>query len=290
MRRTYIGFIGLICFAVSVGFALAQTSGPITGQWTISGPIVADQVQLSIRRYTPGSNMSSSSQVSITQLNGLTRAQFASPVSSLARFDIVRDAGTLRLEGYLQNGSGGGNFTFIPNPGYANEMRALGYTDLTDERIFQLATHDVSLAYIRSMFSAGIRPESTSKLITMRIHNVSVEFVNEMKALGFTDLKPDKLVTMRIHGVTAEFGRSLKSMGYNSVSTDQMVTMRIHGVSTDFIREIESFGYNHPPIDKLVTMKIHGITPDYIRKAQARGFTNLSIDQLVQLKIHGILE
>jgi len=241
--------------AISLVFGLAQSTAPITGQWTISGPIVEDRVQLSIRRYRPGSEMSSSSSVPLGQLSGLTRAQLGSSTPLVTRFDIVREAGTLRLEGYLQNGSGGGNFTFIPNPGYANEMRSLGYSDLSDENVFRLAIHDVSTTYVRSMSAAGLRPESTEKLITMRIHGVSVEFVNEMTTMGYKELKTDKLITMRIHGVT-----------------------------TNFIRDIESLGFGRPPIDKLVTMRIHGITPDYIRKVQARGFNNASIDQLVRLK------
>ena len=259
-RRIYYGISVSVCIAVSLALALAQSTPPITGQWTISGPVVEDRVQLTIRRYRPGSEMSSSSSLPMSQLSGLTRAQLGSPTPSLIRFDIVRDAGTLRLEGYLQNGSGGGNFTFAPNPGYAGEMRSLGYSDFSDENVFRLAIHDVSTAYVRSLIAGGIRPESTDKLITMRIHGVSVEFVNEMTALGYKDLKTDKLVTMRIHGVT-----------------------------TSFIREIESLGFGRPPIDKLVTMRIHGITADYIRKAQARGFNNASIDELVRLRIHGIL-
>ncbi len=259
-RRIWLGISVLVCVAIYFGSALAQITGPITGQWTLSGPVFDDRVQFSLSRLSRRSSMSSSSSLPISQINGLARAQLASPVPVVARFDIVRDAGTLRLEGFLQNGSGGGNFTFVPNTTYASEMRALGYSDLSDEKIFQLGTHDVSIAYIRSMIAAGIRPESANKLISMRIHNVTVQFVNEMSALGFTDLKPDKLVTLRIHGVSADFARSLKDLGFNAVTPDQMVTMRIHR-----------------------------ITPDYIRMVRARGFNNVTIDQLIRLKIHGIL-
>jgi hypothetical protein len=272
-----------------VYLALAQNSSPIAGQWTLGGPVVQDKVQLSIRRSSATSNMSSSFPVSLSQLRGATRAQLDSS-GTVARFDVVRDAGTLHFEGYLQGGAGGGTFTFSPNPNFASDMRSLGYSGLTDEKVFTMAVHDVSAAYIRDMNAAGIRPESSDQLITMRIHNVTVEYVRELKGLGYSDLVPDKLVTMRIHGVTVDFARELKGMGYNSVSPDQMVTMRIHGASTDFIKEVNALGYNHPGVDQLVTMRIHGVTAEYIRKTRSLGMGNLPIDQLVSLRIHGIVE
>jgi len=215
--------------AISLVLGLAQ-SAPITGQWTISGPIVEDRVQLSIRRYWPGSEMSSSSSVPMSQLSGLTRAQLGSAEGMVTRFDIVRDAGTLRLEGYLQNGSGGGNFTFIPNAAYANEMRSRGSSELSDENIFRLAIHDVS-----------------------------VQFMNEMTALGYKELKTDKLITMRIHGVTTNFIRDIESLGFGRPPIDKLVTMRIHGITPDYIRKVQARGFNNASIDQLVRLKIHGI-------------------------------
>jgi len=216
--------------AIFLALGLAQTTSPITGQWTISGPVVEDRVQLSIRRYRPGSEMSSSSSVPMSQLSGLTRAQLGSATPSLIRFDIVRDAGALRLEGYLQNGGGGGNFTFIPNPGYANEMTARGFSDLSDENVFRLAIHDVSMQYI-----------------------------NDMTALGYKDLKTDKLITMRIHGVTPNFIRDIEALGFGRPPIDKLVTMRIHGITPDYIRKVQARGFNNASIDQLVRLKIHGI-------------------------------
>jgi hypothetical protein len=286
-RNVYLTISALSCSAIYM--VLAQSSSPIAGQWTIGGPMVQEKAQLTIRRTTVNSNMSSSMPVSLSQLRGLTRAQLDSS-GSVARFELVRDAGTLRFEGYLQNGGGGGTFIFSPNPGFAGEMRALGYSGLSDEKQFAMAVHDVSTAYVKDMNALGIRPESTDQLITMRIHNVTVEYVRELKDLGYSDLKADKLVTMRIHGVTSGFARELKSLGYSSVSPDQMVTMRIHGATTDFVKEVTALGYDHPSVDQLVTMRIHSVTPEYIRKTRSLGMGNLPIDQLVNLRIHGIVE
>jgi len=271
-------------------FALAQSNAPITGQWTIASSGSPDKVRFGIQRTSPNHDMNSSSDAPLSQFRGITRAQIDS-TGTVARFDLVRDAGTFHMEGYLQNGGGGGNFNFAPNPNFANELRSFGFTsDLTDEKVFAMAVHDVSGAYIRDMNTLGVHPDSEDKLIAMRIHGVTPEYVRGFKDLGFSELNADKLVTMRIHGVSTDFARGLKDMGYNSVTTDQMVTMRIHGASLDFIKEINALGYDHLTVDQLVTMRIHGVSPEFIRKTRNLGMGNLSIDKLVNLRIHGVVE
>jgi hypothetical protein len=285
-----------ICASISVlglsvaWFALAQSNAPITGQWTIGNAGSPDKVRFSIQRTGPNHNMNSSSDAPLSQFTGVSRAPIDS-TGSMARFDLIRDAGTFHLEGYLKNGSGGGNFVFTPNRAYANELRSLGFAgNLTDEKVFTMGVHDVSAAWIRDLNALGIRPDSEDKLITMRIHGVTPEFVRGFKDLGYSELSADKLVTMRIHGVNTEFARGLKDMGYNAVSTDQMVTMRIHGASLEFIKSINALGYDHPAIDQLVTMRIHGVSPEFIQKTRNLGMGNLPIDKLVNLRIHGVVE
>lgn len=287
--KLYIGICVLVCSAVSIALAFAQSTSPITGQWTIGGPVLQDRVLLTIQCCGgTNSNMTNTMPVPLAQFRGLGRPQLES-AGAVGQFQLVRDGGTLQLQGYLQNGRGGGTFTFVASPNFANEMRSLGYSDLSNEKIFVLALHDISTAYVREMNAMGIHPQSTEQLVTMGIHNLTVEYVRELQSLGLSDLSAEKLVTMRIHNVTADFARKLKRMGYTSVSSEQMVTMQIHGVSTSFINDIEALGYSHPPIEQLVTMRIHNVTPDFIRTTRARRLGNLPIEQLVSLKIHGIL-
>jgi hypothetical protein len=288
LRFTYCSLSVLVCGLTHLAFA--QTGAPITGSWNIGGPAADDRVQFAIQRNAgQGSHMSSSSPIALAELRGLTKAQVEA-ATALVRFILLRDAGTFQFEGYLAKGNGGGAFTFTQNPDFANEMRALGYSGLNDEKVFTMAVHDVSAQYVRDLNALGVRPESVDQLVTMRIHNVTADYIRQFKDLGYADLKADKLVTMRIHQVTPEFARELKGLGYSSVATEQMVTMRIHQVSPDFIKEVGTLGYAHPAIDQLLTMRIHQITPEFIRKAQAKMGSGVTIDQMVNLRIHGILD
>jgi hypothetical protein len=289
MTQKIFAAICVLIFSVAgLGITYAQSTAPITGQWTLADFVVQDYVQLSMQRTGPNYNMSSSSPVLLSQLVGLTRAQLASPGSTV-RFNLARDAGLLQFQGYVQGGAGGGTFIFSPNPNFAGEMSALGYRDLTPEKIFSMAVHDVSSGYVRDLQAAGLRPESADKLVSMRIHGVSLSYVQEFRGLGYSTLTADKLVSMRIHGVAPEFVRDLNGRGYNGVSADKLVSMRIHGVTTEFIDELQGLGYAQPSIDQLVSMRIHGVTAELIRRNQSPGLGNIPINKLLEMKIHGLL-
>jgi hypothetical protein len=307
--------IGVFCCCLGAAALAFQNASPLTGQWMIDGRVIDGKVELMLRG-TRGErgHFSSSSMLPLDQLRGISY-ELMNSAGTNVRFEIARDAGTLVCDGYFKNGNGSGAFNFSPNSRFVSEMQSLGYDGLSTDRVFAMAIHDVTLAYVRDLRGLGFDRVSSDQLIAMRIHGVAIEYIREMKALGYDGLSPDNLVAMRIHGVSAEFAKELKTLGYNSsidqmvamrihgvtpefarelqalgyrsISADQMIAMRIHGAGTDFVKDVKSLGYT-PTIDQLVAMRIHGVTPEYIRALRGRGMRNLTIDQLVSLKIHGI--
>jgi beta-lactamase regulating signal transducer with metallopeptidase domain len=204
------------------------------------------------------------------------------------RFELRRDAGTFRFEGKLRGDQGGGFFTFAGNPGYVRDMAALGYK-VTEDRLLEMATHDVSLAFVREIHDSGYRDASLDRLVEFRIHGVSPGFIHELSALGYRDLPADQLVQFRIHGVSPEFIHGLAANGYRGVPADELVQFRIHGVSPEFLKELAEAGYGRVPADQLVQFRIHGVNGGFIRDAVGR-YGKLSADELVQLKIRGRLD
>src|SRR5262249_49482942 len=127
----------------------AQDTAPIGGQWVIDSIGIPDQVQLTLHRsFGKNGSLTNSSAIVLGALHGLNRAQMDSANGTTAQFSIARDAGTLACEGYFKRGNGAGTFTFSPSPGFAAEMRKLGYSVETTEMFFSMAAHDVSLAYV----------------------------------------------------------------------------------------------------------------------------------------------
>src|SRR5271169_833092 len=155
MTRKMISLMAILA-CVPAYFLWAQThsnSEAIHGQWTLE--LQSDnQVQFSIHRSWLGHNeYSSSSDFTLESFRGLSLPQIEQ--GGTAKFEMVRDAGSLACEGTVRNGEGGGTFTFSSNPEYVSAMSALGYGGLDSERLFELAVHDVSRAYIQELDGLG---------------------------------------------------------------------------------------------------------------------------------------
>jgi hypothetical protein len=278
------GLVLVLCYS---GLSSTGAQDSITGEWILSAKSGTEFAHLTIQRRTERhSNSMSSVEIRGDSIRGLTREQMAASGSAV-QFQIVRDAGTLNCEGWFKDGRGSGHFTFVPNQGYIGAMRGLGYDNLSTEKVFALAVHDVSLEYIRELSAAGYDRVSIDKLLAMRIHGVSIQFINDLKAAGYDRQPVDQLVAMRIHGVKSEFMKELREFGYDRVPLDDLVSMRIHGVSAEFIKELKGLGYDRVPVDQLVSMRIHGVNAAFIEKMRQRGFNDLSVEQLISLRIHG---
>ena len=274
----------MICYP-SVSSISAQ--GSMTGEWILEMKPGTDFVYFSIhRRSERGGTHSSSSDIRADSLKGLSAAQ-ASGSGSAVSFQVVREAGTLNCEGWFKEGKGSGSFTFAPNQRFAAEMRSLGYEQLSDEKLFSMAVHDIGLTFIRELNALGYDHLTIDNLFAMRIHGAGPQFIKAMKDEGYDRVPVDNLVAMRIHGVKPEFIGELKSLGYQHPPIDQLVAMRIHGVSKEFVKEIKVLGFDRVSTDQLVAMRIHGVSSAFIQKMKTRGFNDASIDQLIELKIHG---
>lgn len=280
--------------AMGANFVGAATQEDFTGLWTIDsrnrrGDNDDNKVYLSIQRRTSrGGNSQSSSGVPFETFRGLTREQMMSSTGNVVRFQIVRDAGTLNCEGWFKDGRGAGQFTFVVNQSYVGEMSRLGYSNLSEEKLFALAVHDVSTNFIQELKGLGYDRLSLDDLLAFRIHGVSPKFIQDFRARGYDRLPSDDLVAMRIHGVTTEFVEELKAAGYPRQPIDQLVAMRIHGVTPEFTKELEALGYERVPIDDLVGMRIHGVTPEFIKDLRAAGYDRVSVEDLVAMRIHGV--
>jgi len=219
----------------------------------------------------------------------ISDADINSTAEKPVQFSLKRDAGTIDFTGTFENGEGVGRFKFTPNPSYPETLRSMGVafdSTLDDERLFSLAMHDISAAFIRDMQALGYR-ENLESYVRFRIHGVTTDFVRELRSLGYDKLSAQELVRFRIHGVSPQFIRDMKALGY-SVTSEELVRFRIHGVSTDFVRELRDLGYRTLSSEDLVRMRIHGVSTSFIRELAEAGYHGIPAEKLIQMRIHGI--
>ncbi len=252
-------------------------------EWQIKPSDSSGRVQLRIERWKPGSHWSNSNDVRLSDFRGLSRNTIENGGS--ARFEYFQDAGRLVCEGRFSFGRGSGTFTYVPNPEFAANLKALGYDAPSADRQFTMMLIGVGLDFARGLRDAGLHA-STSQLVDLRIHGVNLDYVQDVQQAGYRNLSAQDYIDMRIHGVSTEFIRDLKSAGYNLTSS-QIVELRIHGVDSRFMRDLTAYGLQ-PRASDMVELRIHGVTAGYLKGLKDAGFGTLPVSQITELRIQGV--
>jgi hypothetical protein len=264
----------LVLGGAALGSAFANETN--SGQWLIDFQ-TDGQIQLTLHQ----EHHEHSFPAAADAFRGLSR--------SATHFEFVRDAGSFVCDGRFAGDHGAGTFVFAPDPKYISEMKSLGYS-IEPDRAMEMAAFDISRAFVQDLRSLGYHELSLEDLVRFRIHGVSTAYIRDFQNEGYNSLGAEGLVRMRIHGVTIEFVRALDAYGYRHVPTEDLVRLKIHGVSEEFIRDLKAEGYSGIPVEELIRMQIHGVTPEMVKKVQSAGFAHPSTDQLVQMRIHGLLD
>src|SRR5580765_7702624 len=214
-RSSLFALAALLCFAAPA----SSRAEDVEGRWMLDfDTYERGRFQLTMKRTTGHGNWSNSSSYSLDEFRGLSIPAGRTPAP--AHFEMVRDAGTVRFEGQLDETGGSGRFTLTPNPEFESFWRSRGYDSLTLDDYYSFTMHDVSR-----------------------------KFLDDLRSLGYDRVPKDNLVSMRIHRATPEFIRDLQSLGYEHVPVDSLISMRIHGATAELIRDLKSLGYDHIPVD-----------------------------------------
>lgn len=271
--------------------------------------------------YARTSNMGTN--YDLRALTGLDTGAINATSSTPVTFSLQREAGRVVFEGSFREGKGSGVFTFEPDRGYFDRIRALGVDTSrrkysggprsTDEDLLFLALNDVSTDYIRGMIAEGyeltlgeyqnmrifaVTPDyiremrsifgtlSSEELVNTRIHGVTPDYVREMRAAGW-DLSLREYQNARIFDVTPEFREEMSRLGYR-LSLRKLTDFRIHGVTPEWIAELKSLGYDRLSAEDLVSTRIFQVTPEFIKSVEDAGYRNLPMRELISMRVHGV--
>lgn len=254
----------LIASACAGLFILSLTcgarAGTFTGTWTARRDDGSQTVHLRTdyraSSATGNEEWSESGDVPLSQLRGVTPADFSSR-GEHKRFDIVRDAGTLRADGWFTGGSASGSWTFVPSAAFSSALEQRGVGRPNDKEQFELAITDFKLATLDTLLHAGFERPSAGDLVSMSEHGVNDAYVSEMKNLALRPKSIAALVRMRDHGVSSAYIDGLKRLGFRP-SADDLVRLMDHGVTIAFIERMRSHGYTRLSADDLIRLRDHG--------------------------------
>lgn len=273
----------------SVVAAALAPQGSITGQWTAEFD-KPEKIQLSLHRQTEkGGSNTSGSEVSLTELQGLTREQLVA-ANTNASFRLVREAGTFEFEGNFRAGKGAGLWTLTSSQQFISAMRERGFDNLTEEQLVSSAMVDVRTKTIDDLKAAGHTLSSINDVFKVTIFKVTPEYISELKSLGFDNVDLEDLVKARIFKITPEFAKEVQAMGFRQETLESLVKLRIFKITPDFAREMRSAGLENLSLEDLVKLRIHKVDTGFIQRVKASGHVDLGVEELIRLRIHGVVK
>jgi beta-lactamase regulating signal transducer with metallopeptidase domain len=230
---------------------------------------------------------SSGSTVRVDRLEGLSLAELQG-AGTTVKFTLRRDAGSFTFEGTCRNGVGAGTYTFSPSATFSAELEKRGLGRPTPSDQYQLARHDVGLAFVDEVSKQGYKRPDISELVRAGQHGVHLDYLRAIGDLGYHLGTLDPLITLRDHGVGPEYVRDLVALGFKQLSADDLRVARDHGVSAEYIRGLQELGYTSLGMEELVTARDHGVSPEFARELSVLGYTKLPIEELIKLRDHGV--
>ncbi len=227
----------------------------ITGTWSMQ---TADgQAQFETRWSSPDGhhNNDSSHTVSLADL-GFANNQTP---NGHVTFKQHRDAGDFVFDGWLNNGDGGGTYTFTQNAAFFNELKRRGY-DVNDEegKMMTAATLDITMAYVNSIEALGYRGDF-NHLVTFRALNITSQYVSEMKNAGIGDLSENEIVSLKALKVDQKYVSELASVGFSHLSARDLVTMKALKIDSAYIKYLAGHGFRNLTVHQVVEMKAERI-------------------------------
>ena len=294
-------------------FALPAQAADFNGRWEANLHRGTSELQLNFFNERGGMQ---GFGAPISALTGITAAQIASSTPVHVTFQLPAAAGTFEFRGTFVDSKGSGDYRFVPNARYRDDMRALGYTDLEERTLFlhamsrltpewirelqamgyapakkeldTIAIFEITPAYVREMNAAGFRDLSIRDLQQLRIGDIDAIRLREYKELGLTNLTAQSVAKLGIHDVTPAFVRELRAAGYADLTPAQLVKLSIGDITADDIRAYRELGYENIPFAELAQLGIHEVTPEYIRALAKLGYTDIPVRTLIKMKIHDL--
>jgi hypothetical protein len=203
------------------------------------------------------------------------------------RFTISREAGSLQLEGTLNNGTGSGTFRFVPSETFIAGLTRRGFSRPTAQQLFALAQNEIGFEFIDELAAQKYERPDIETLVRAAHHGVRTDFLRNMEAAGYRVGTLDALIRMRDHGVDPDYVRGMQAHGVSGLSVDDIVRARDHGVDPEYISDLKSLGYDVRPFDALIRARDHGVDGEYLRGMRQLGST-LTINEAIRARDHGV--
>jgi len=200
-------------------------------------------------------------------------------------FQIVRDAGTLFLDGKLKERrgkvDGSGNWYFRPDTAYMRFMGRYGLRGDDRQKTFSLAIRDISRKYLSKMEEYGYSDLSVDQLISAGVFHISPELVEEYRELGYPDLTFQQLLSMQVQRVTPDDARQFEKLGMGHLAPEQLISARIQGITTEYVESFRKAGFRDLTFKNFGTLHAFNLDASDFEDCYRHRFLDLSQENMV---------
>jgi BlaR1 peptidase M56 len=224
-----------------------------------------------------------------TNTEWIMKSEFSTlPTGQKADFTVVREAGTLFLNGVFDGDEGFGHYSFKENTDFQHYLEKIGVTGVTDRRMFGVFFANVTKRYIDDLTQAGYSQLSINNLIGLSSVKVDKAYIASWKQLGYPDLQAHDLIALKSMNIDGDYLKELEKAGFSNLPPHEIITAKSVGINGAYAQSWKQAGFADLPIHDLVSAKSVGLDPSYSDGWKQAGFNDLSIHELVSAKSVGI--
>lgn len=251
-------------------------------RWRILPNIGADDVNLALIRREGFVTTSHTNSVPLSSLQGLERSDM---FGSVVAFRLHRDPGTLYFKGSFTLGVGSGPVTFQPDPHFAAELKSLGFRNVDQDQLFDLAMDNFRISTARDLRAACDCVETLDDVVELNNHGVDGHYLRQVTRLFPQRLRIEEVTEMKDHGVQVSLLEALRASSYH-LPPSAAIELHDHGVSPSYIREMSAQFKGATDAHDLIELHDHGVSADLVRQLRESG-VNVSTAEIIQLHEHG---
>lgn len=274
-----------------------------TGYWF--GTIKNDKVNIHFKNEDDEeSNNSSGTTFLVSELGQL-------PQDKQGTFTVKREAGTMEFTGRFEGNKGMGNYKFLPNKSYLDDMKKEGIDLNTDEDLLVFFMININESYVHMLKKNGFKNLHKDDLIPLAALKVDEAYISSIRMAGLNDLKPGDLIPLKSMNIDKKYIEEIRNSGYKDVTADKLITLKSMDIDGKYIADYKSAtkkqeqsNYNHrtdditsnltngggDEDDDIIAFKSMDIDKSYINSIKESGYANVSNSDLIAIKSMGITQ
>lgn len=240
--------------------------------------------------------------------NSFLRSEFKDlPLDKSGSFTLTREAGTMQFTGKFDGNTGMGQYKFVPDNTYTNDMQKQGIelTDNDDAMVFFFV--NVKRSYVAMLKENGYKDLDKDNIIPMAALDINEDYIKSIKS-SLPNISMDDLIPFRSLGIDKTYIDEIHKAGYPNVSADKLITFKAEGIDGKYISDFRSSNKTENTMsnnnnnqnqentsadddgEAIVSYKSLGITPDYVQSIKSAGITDITSENIVSMKALGITD